>query len=124
MNAPVSFFVAGTDTEIVKTLVSAALLHGFAQQGLRVAAIRRMGCVTMGTSAFSSVGAPLFNPMRPDSRHFDVLERQTPDWVFWRSLGRRSIASLACVTNGFGSLQSVIANLLCRPSVGSHFATS
>jgi dethiobiotin synthetase len=40
MNAPVSFFVTGTDTEIGKTLVSAALLHGFAQQGLRAAAMK------------------------------------------------------------------------------------
>jgi dethiobiotin synthetase len=36
----VSLFVAGTDTEIGKTLVSAALLHGFAQQGLRAAAMK------------------------------------------------------------------------------------
>ena len=30
MTAPLSLFVTGTDTEIGKTLVSAALLHGFA----------------------------------------------------------------------------------------------
>jgi hypothetical protein len=106
MNAPVSFFVAGTHTEIVKMLVSAALLHGFAQQGLRVAAIRRMGCVKMGTSAFSAVGAPLFSP---DATRFETLRcagKPTPYGVFWRSLGRRSIASLPCVTNGSGSLRS------------------
>jgi dethiobiotin synthetase len=40
MNAPLSFFVAGTDTEIGKTLVSAAFLHAFAQQGLRAAAMK------------------------------------------------------------------------------------
>lgn len=40
MIAPVSFFVAGTDTEIGKTLVSSALLRGFAQQGLRAAAMK------------------------------------------------------------------------------------
>ena len=35
-----SFFVAGTDTEIGKTFVSAALLHGFARAGLRAAAMK------------------------------------------------------------------------------------
>ncbi len=40
MTAPLSLFVTGTDTEIGKTLVSAALLHGFAQQGLRAAAMK------------------------------------------------------------------------------------
>lgn len=35
-----SLFVAGTDTEIGKTLVSSALLHGFARTGLRAAAMK------------------------------------------------------------------------------------
>ncbi|SAK40927.1 dithiobiotin synthetase [Caballeronia catudaia] len=35
-----SFFVAGTDTEIGKTFVSCALLHGFARAGLRAAAMK------------------------------------------------------------------------------------
>jgi dethiobiotin synthetase len=35
-----SLFVAGTDTEIGKTLVSSALLHGFARAGLRAAAMK------------------------------------------------------------------------------------
>ena len=35
-----SFFVAGTDTEIGKTLVSCALLHGFARAGMRAAAMK------------------------------------------------------------------------------------
>ncbi|MFM0048736.1 dethiobiotin synthase [Caballeronia grimmiae] len=35
-----SLFVAGTDTEIGKTFVSAALLHGFARAGLRAAAMK------------------------------------------------------------------------------------
>jgi dethiobiotin synthetase len=35
-----SFFVAGTDTEIGKTFVSSALLHGFARAGLRAAAMK------------------------------------------------------------------------------------
>ena len=35
-----SFFVAGTDTEIGKTLVSCALLHGFARENLRAAAMK------------------------------------------------------------------------------------
>ncbi|HMC46371.1 MAG TPA: dethiobiotin synthase, partial [Caballeronia sp.] len=37
---PLSLFVTGTDTEIGKTLVSAALLHGFAALGLRAAAMK------------------------------------------------------------------------------------
>ena len=40
MTAPLSLFVTGTDTEIGKTLVSAALLHGFAGLGLRAAAMK------------------------------------------------------------------------------------
>ncbi|MGV7244104.1 aminotransferase class I/II-fold pyridoxal phosphate-dependent enzyme, partial [Caballeronia sp. M23-90] len=39
MTAPLSIFVTGTDTEIGKTLVSAALLHGFASLGLLAAAL-------------------------------------------------------------------------------------
>ena len=39
-NAPLSVFVTGTDTEIGKTLVSAALLRGFARAGLRTAAMK------------------------------------------------------------------------------------
>ncbi|SAK45583.1 dithiobiotin synthetase [Caballeronia temeraria] len=35
-----SIFVAGTDTEIGKTFVSCALLHGFARAGLRAAAMK------------------------------------------------------------------------------------
>ncbi|MBN3724931.1 dethiobiotin synthase [Burkholderia sp. Ac-20379] len=35
-----SCFVTGTDTEIGKTFVSAALLHGFARHGLRAAAMK------------------------------------------------------------------------------------
>ncbi|HTH58763.1 MAG TPA: dethiobiotin synthase [Paraburkholderia sp.] len=40
MNAPLSLFVTGTDTEIGKTFVSAALLRGFARTGLRAAAMK------------------------------------------------------------------------------------
>ena len=40
MTGPLSLFVTGTDTEIGKTLVSAALLHGFATLGLRAAAMK------------------------------------------------------------------------------------
>jgi dethiobiotin synthetase len=35
-----SLFIAGTDTEIGKTFVSCALLHGFARAGLRAAAMK------------------------------------------------------------------------------------
>ncbi|AHI78653.1 dethiobiotin synthase [Burkholderia thailandensis E444] len=40
MSAPLSLFVTGTDTEIGKTFVSTALLHGFARAGLRAAAMK------------------------------------------------------------------------------------
>ena len=40
MTAPLSLFVTGTDTEIGKTFVSAAMLHGFARHGLRAAALK------------------------------------------------------------------------------------
>ena len=40
MSAPLSLFVTGTDTEIGKTLVSTALLRGFAREGLRAAAMK------------------------------------------------------------------------------------
>jgi dethiobiotin synthetase len=40
MSAALSLFVTGTDTEIGKTFVSAALLHGFARAGLRAAAMK------------------------------------------------------------------------------------
>jgi dethiobiotin synthetase len=39
-NAPRSLFVTGTDTEIGKTLVSAALLRGFTRAGLKAAAMK------------------------------------------------------------------------------------
>ena len=40
MTNALSLFVTGTDTEIGKTLVSAALLRGFAREGLRAAAMK------------------------------------------------------------------------------------
>jgi dethiobiotin synthetase len=40
MSAPLSLFVTGTDTEIGKTLVSAALLRGFTHAGLRATAMK------------------------------------------------------------------------------------
>jgi dethiobiotin synthetase len=40
MSAPLSLFVTGTDTEIGKTFVSAALLRGFARAGLRSAGMK------------------------------------------------------------------------------------
>jgi dethiobiotin synthetase len=40
MSARLSLFVTGTDTEIGKTLVSCALLHGFKRAGLRAAAMK------------------------------------------------------------------------------------
>ncbi|HTI19117.1 MAG TPA: dethiobiotin synthase [Trinickia sp.] len=40
MSAPLSLFVTGTDTEIGKTFISCALLHGFRQAGLRAAAMK------------------------------------------------------------------------------------
>jgi dethiobiotin synthetase len=40
MSNALSLFVTGTDTEIAKTLVSAALLRGFAREGLRAAAMK------------------------------------------------------------------------------------
>lgn len=39
-STPLSLFVTGTDTEIGKTFVSCALLHGFARAGLRAAAMK------------------------------------------------------------------------------------
>ncbi|WP_116139614.1 dethiobiotin synthase [Trinickia diaoshuihuensis] len=40
MSSPLSLFVTGTDTEIGKTLVSCALLRGFANAGLAAAAMK------------------------------------------------------------------------------------
>ncbi len=40
MSTPLSLFVTGTDTEIGKTFVSCALLHGFKRAGLRAAAMK------------------------------------------------------------------------------------
>lgn len=47
-NAPASFacFVTGTDTEIGKTLVAAALVHGLASQGVAVAAMKPVAAGT------------------------------------------------------------------------------
>jgi dethiobiotin synthetase len=50
MTAPLpslrGFFVTGTDTEIGKTRISAALLHGFAQAGLRSAGLKPVAAGT------------------------------------------------------------------------------
>ncbi len=40
MRAPFSCFVTGTDTDIGKTLISCALLHALAQQGIRAAGMK------------------------------------------------------------------------------------
>ena len=42
MSNALSLFVTGTDTEIGKTLVSAALLRGFAREGLRQCQLERI----------------------------------------------------------------------------------
>jgi dethiobiotin synthetase len=47
-----SLFVAGTDTEIGKTFVSCALLHGFARAGMRAAAMK-----PIASGAFERDGA-------------------------------------------------------------------
>ena len=41
------YFVTGTDTEIGKTLVAAALVHGLARQGVRVAAMKPVAAGTV-----------------------------------------------------------------------------
>ncbi len=41
---PRGFFVTGTDTGVGKTLMACALLHGFAQQGRRVAGMKPVAC--------------------------------------------------------------------------------
>ena len=41
---PHGFFVTGTDTGVGKTLMACALLHGFAQQGRRVAGMKPVAC--------------------------------------------------------------------------------
>jgi dethiobiotin synthetase len=52
MSAPLALFVTGTDTEIGKTFVSAALLRGFAREGLRAA-----GMKPIAAGAFERDGA-------------------------------------------------------------------
>jgi dethiobiotin synthetase len=47
MNALPSYFVTGTDTEIGKTLVSAALLHALGQTGLRAAGMKPVAAGTV-----------------------------------------------------------------------------
>jgi dethiobiotin synthetase len=42
--SPHGFFVTGTDTGVGKTLMACALLHGFAQQGWRVAGMKPVAC--------------------------------------------------------------------------------
>jgi dethiobiotin synthetase len=39
-----NFFVTGTDTSVGKTLISCALLHGFARQGLSVVGMKPVAC--------------------------------------------------------------------------------
>lgn len=39
-----NYFVTGTDTNVGKTLISCALLHGFAGQGLRVVGMKPVAC--------------------------------------------------------------------------------
>lgn len=45
-----SYFVTGTDTNVGKTLISCALLHGFAGQGLRVVGMKPVACDEGGVS--------------------------------------------------------------------------
>ncbi|MFA6970315.1 MAG: dethiobiotin synthase [Gallionella sp.] len=51
-----SYFVTGTDTNVGKTLISCALLHGFAAQGLRVVGMKP---VAAGGSLHSPSDKPL-----------------------------------------------------------------
>lgn len=72
---PHGFFITGTDTGVGKTLVSCALLHAFAAQGLRTVGMKPVaaGCDADGNNedvtalrAAASVAAPaaLVNPYR------------------------------------------------------------
>lgn len=47
-----SYFVTGTDTNVGKTLIACALLHGFAAQGMRVVGMKPVaaGCDAQGDS--------------------------------------------------------------------------
>ena len=73
MEVPVNYFVTGTDTNVGKTLISCALLHGFAARGKRVVGMKPVaaGCDDDGLhqdvaqlSAASNVSASkdLINP--------------------------------------------------------------
>jgi dethiobiotin synthetase len=85
---PRGFFVTGTDTGVGKTLVSCALLHAFAAQGLRAIGMKPVaaGCDAAGDNedvmalmAAASVAAPaaLVNPYRfapPIAPHLAAAE--------------------------------------------------
>ncbi len=45
-----NYFVTGTDTNVGKTLISCALLHGMAAQGLRVVGMKPVACDEEGMS--------------------------------------------------------------------------
>jgi dethiobiotin synthetase len=68
-----NYFVTGTDTHVGKTLISCALLHGFAAQGKRVVGMKPIaaGCnndgqnedvVQLGAASNVKVGYELTNP--------------------------------------------------------------
>jgi dethiobiotin synthetase len=85
---PQGFFVTGTDTGVGKTLVSCALLHAYAAQGLRTVGMKPVaaGCDTAGDNedvtalmAAASIAAPaaLVNPYRfapPIAPHLAAAE--------------------------------------------------
>ena len=110
------YFVAGTDTGVGKTLISSALVHGFAQRGLRAAGMKPVaaGCVleegvwlsddVKSLRAASNVELPL-SVVNPYAFEPPIAPHVAAKWV-----GER--ISLSKITTAFAAAQSRVDMLV------------
>ena len=76
MSRALSLFVTGTDTEIGKTLVSAALLRGFAREGLRAAAMKPIAAEACQRAGVAVSDLSVFVPHQANLRIIEAIARK------------------------------------------------
>lgn len=108
------FFITGTDTGVGKTFVSCALLHAFAQQGLRTVGMKPVaaGCRDKGAGLLSE-----------DAEHLVLAGNvaATPEeittYAFEPALAPHLAARQAGVEIEFAPIQATLGNLQSRADV-------
>lgn len=106
---PAGFFITGTDTGVGKTEVTAALMHGLRQQGMRVAAMKPIasGCERAGDTLRNADAVRLQSLCSDDSVAYErvnpyAFEPPVAPHIAARDQGLE--ISLALIRDGFRAL--------------------